>query len=369
MNAKAVLVGVVTVAVAVALIALIAIGGDSDDGPRGTSTGLPAVEGDRPPTDYRIVYRVTTQDSVGEEEHVVHRPFGAHVVNRDSAGAVTSERWSDLGRLVTRSQGARAVRIDTAIATSANDLRPDRFADRLAEAGKVTPADVASTVGGRACRRIAEADTVPVENGETLPVTIDRCVDATGLVLEERWTTPDDDVVLSKRARVLEIGDDVPAIRIPDAEPLPAEQGNGAVRKVADDERPPFAEAFALDVPDGFTFVGRYSVSAASPTSDVSAVPEAGTEVALYTDVWTRGPDVLLLDQGATEGAAPPFDRTTTIGTVPLGGIGDAELGVDLRSAEVRMARPDDGFLRLSGTIPLDDLLALASSSLHIVDG
>lgn len=367
MRVRAVLVGLATVAVVVAIIVAISVGGDSGSGGGGGSAQLPAVDGERPPTDYRIVYRLTTPDAVTEEELVVHRPFGAHVINRDGDGAVTAERWSSLGRLVTRSQGAEAVRIDTAVATSASDLRPERFAGPLIEAKKATRAATESSVGGRRCRTVTETSTVPSASGDTLPVTIDRCVDAVGLVLEERWTTQAGDVVLTKRARVLELGDDVPELDVPDAAPLSDAAGNGAVREVGADEPPPFAETFALEVPDDFTFVGRYAVVPARFSSGVPGGEVPPTDVALYTDVWRRGPDVVLLDQGATKGEPAPFNPNTRIGTVDLGPLGQGELGVDLRGGEVRLTRPDSGFVRLSGTIPLDELIALATSSLHVL--
>lgn len=367
MRARAVLVGLATVAVVVAIIVAIAVAGDSGSGGERSSGRLPAVEGRRPPTDYRIVYRVTTRDAITEEEHVVRRPFGAHVIHRDGEGRVTAERWSSLGRLVTRSQGAEAVRIDTAVATSASDLRPDRFIGPLIEANRATRAEDDSQVGGRTCRTITETDTVPNTSGDTLPVTVDRCVDALGLVLQERWTTQAGDVVLTKRARVLELGSDVPEIDIPDAAPLGDAQGNGAVREVDADEPPPFREVFTLDVPDDFTFVGRFAVVPARFASGMSGAEVPSTDVALYTDVWRRGPDVLLLDQGATKGESPPFDPNVRIGAVELGALGQGELGVDLRSGEVRLTRPDHGFVRVSGTIPLDELVRLAVTSLHVL--
>lgn len=368
MRAKAVLVGLATVAVVLALIVAIGVGGGSGSGAGAGGSGrLPAVEGRRPPTHYRIVYQVATEEAFTEEEHVVHRPFGAYVVNRDADGRVTAERWSSLGRLVTRSQGADAVRIDTAVAPSASDLRPERFADALVDAQKATRSEVESRIGGRACRTVAETDTVPNTSGDTLPVTIERCVDVLGLVLQERWTTQAGDVVLTKRARVLELGDDVPEIEVPDAERLADAQGNGAVREVDADEPPPFQEVFALDVPADFAFVGRYAVVPARFSSGVPGAEVPSTDIALYTDVWQRGPDVLLLDQGATKGESPPFDPQIRIGTVDLGSLGQGEIGVDLRSGEVRLTRPDDGFVRLSGTIPLDELVTLARSSLRVL--
>lgn len=363
MSRKPVLVAVAAVVVVAALVAF--IGRDSSDHHEARS--LPAVEGTTPPTDYRIVYRVTTPDSSSEEEHVVHRPFDAYVVQRTTDGEITAERWSELGSLTTRSQGADAVRISTAIAPAVSDLRPEQFQASLVDAGQLVLRDVPVDVNGRTCRLVSEAGEAktagggPVDAGDlgSVPVLVSRCVDAVGLVIEERWTTPDGERVLTKRAVELEVGAEVPDIHVPAADPLGDDQGNGAVREVAPDEAPPFLEQFELPEPEGFTFVGRYAVMPAR----LGLTPEdlaSGVAVALYTDVWRRGPDLLLLDQGATRGTAAPFDPRTRVGDAQVPALGTAELAMDLRSAEVRSTRPDDGFVRLSGTIPPAELLRLA---------
>jgi hypothetical protein len=252
---------------------------------------------------------------------------------------------------VTRSAGAPAVRLDTPIAPAADDLRPDLFDAHLAHAGRLLP-EGASEIGGRACRRTSETGVSPDA------VVTTRCIDAQGLVLEELWTQQGD-VVRSLRAVELELGQDVPDIDVPDAEPLGLELGNGAVTALDPDEQPPFAEAFRLSPPDAFTYVGRYAVV----PPRVGATAEAlAPGVALYTDVWRRGADLLILDQGATTSGPPPFDARSTSEAVELERLGAGELAVDLRIAEVRLTRPDGGFVRVAGTVTPDELLRLAGS-------
>lgn len=367
MKATPVLVGLAAVVTAIAIVW--AIGREPSEDSGMSAAGLPAVEGADPPESYRIVYKVTTPDSIGTEEHVVHRPFDARIVVRDADRVVTAERWSSIGVLVTRAQGADAVRIDTAVAPAAGDVRPERFNDKLVEAGKLELHGAPVDVGGRICRLATEAGTAATVgegaagsgDAQPLAVTVTRCVDAQGLVLEERWDTLGGERVLTKRAEALELGDDVPRIEVPDAAALPDERGNGAVRKVARDQSPPFAEAFSVPDPQGFTFVGRFAITPARLSRGREVIP-AGADVALYTDVWQRGPDLLLFDQGATKGSATPFAAGTRIGTVEIGGFGSAELAVDVRSAEIRIRRPGGGFVRLSGTLPLDDLIRISST-------
>jgi hypothetical protein len=344
---------------------VLAMSGDDDP------SGLPEIDGTTVPTAYRILYEVVTPEGQSTEEHVVHRPFGARVTTRNGSGDVTSERWSDRGKLITRSQGADAVSITTAVAPSASDLRPELYTERLIEDGRLVDGED-SEVGGRRCHRVGEASTVATDSGEepdpstnpgpgSIPVTIERCIDAVGLVLEERWTTAGGQRVITKRAAELDVGDDVRAIELPDADPLPDDQGNGAIDEVDADQRPPFTEAFELPAPDGFEFVGRYAVVPPQLRSTTSGLP-ADVDTALYTDVWRRGPDLLLLDQGASTSGRLPFDDRTELGPIELAGLGAATLAADLRSAEVRLTRPDGGFVRLSGTVPIDELLELADT-------
>jgi hypothetical protein len=354
----------VLAAVLLALGAVIvsSLGGDGD-----SNGALPAVAKGAP-IDYRLVYEVTTPDGTTTEEHIVHRPFGAEVVTRDSKGTVTSERWSALGELVTRSQGAKAVALDTAIATSASDSRPDLFVDPLTKVKRATPSG-SGQVGGRPCTKSLEPDTVATQGGAetsggqagTLPVRVTRCSDAQGLVLEERWVSAGGTTLLTKRAVELQLGDKVPAIEIPKADPLPAAQGNGSVKKVARDAKIPFLETFHLATPKGFTFVGRYAVVPARLSQSGGQVP-ADPGIALYTDVWRRGPDVLLLDQGATKSGTPPFVARSKLGPLEVPGVGAADLAVDLRIAEVRFTRPDGGFARLAGTVDPKALVAIADT-------
>jgi hypothetical protein len=84
--------------------------------------------------------------------------------------------------------------------------------------------------------------------------------------------------------------------------------------------------------------------------------------VALYTDVWQRGPDLLLLDQGAQDTGAPPFDASTKVGSTSVPNVGAADLALDDHLAEVRFTRPDGGFARLAGTLPPQELVQLAAT-------
>lgn len=341
---------------------LVTVGGcDTGSAPE----GLPAV-GDGAAIDYRLVYRVTTPEDATSEEHNVHRPFDAHVVLRDADGEITSERWSTLGSVVTRDAGGPAVELSVAAAPALGDSRLDRLGPELVTAGHATEGG-RRTVGNRACTEYTQQSvvgTVPdgtdpgLEEAKPLPAVVTRCVDAQGIVLEERWRTPGGETLLTKRAVELSL-DDVD-LEVPDGEALTAEEGNGSFRQVDDAAAPPFAEQFSLTPADEFTRVGRFAV--VPPRLRRTTAATTGAQLELYTDVWVRGADVVLLDQGAGTAGATPFDAATAWRPVTVEPFGELVLGGDTRTAEVRLPRAAGGFVRLVGTVPIDELLRLAAT-------
>jgi hypothetical protein len=350
-----------------ALLAVVVVAACSgDDG--GPGTLLPPAAGHDPAVTYRIVYRVTTPDGSATEERQVRRPFDAHVILRDGGGTVTAERWSSLGALVTRTPGSDVAGLSVAVAPALSDLRIDRFGTELTAAQRLTKGR-SSTVGGRACTYYAEEGTaaaLPTDAqpglGEAKPIytVIDRCVDAQDIVLEERWSSPGGERLLTKRATSLELGDDAELdLDAPRAEPMTAAQGNGAFQTIDPDTPPPFAERFTLPAPDGFRSLGRFAVV---PPRLGSKAAVGDAQLAFYSDVWTRGADLLLLDQGAGTNGATPFDDALVWRPLTLPELGPAELAGTPRMAEVRLHRPDGGFVRLAGTVPVDELIELAGT-------
>lgn len=337
-----------------------------DDGTAATT--LPPVASDRPAQVYRIVYQVTTPDAATTEELQVRRPFDARVIQRDADGEVSAQRWSTLGAIVTQSRGAEVAGLSVAAATALGDSRLDRVADELIAAGRLTKGAPAA-VGGRSCTYFGERTTAAalpsgadpsLTEAERINTVVDRCVDAQGIVLEERWSSPGGERLLTKRATTLQVGGDAELdLDPPDAEPMAAEQGNGSFRPLDQGAVVPFAERFSLPDPEGFRFEGRYLV--VPPRVGVPDTPsEVGLELA--TDVWVRGADVVLFDQGRGTGGATPFDDRLVWRPITLPELGPAELAGDIRGAEVRLRRPDGGFVRLAGTVPVDELVALAAT-------
>jgi hypothetical protein len=291
-------------------------GGDDVDEPGGP---------DGPVRSYRIVYEV---EGGGEEIVTVRRPFLGRV--ELEGGAV---RVSDAGVLATRSGGAEWARIEVPIALAVGDLRGD-----LVDVPEDAPQ---RTLAGRTCRVVDEL-----------------CIDDAGLVLaDERRTAVSVDVDDEPADDLF----DVPA----DAITLSFDAGGGAVEEIAVDGQPGFVETWTLStVPAGFDHVARYAVAPPPLGAPVESTGMPRTaDVALVTDVWVRGADVLLLDQGATVGGAPPpWSAARGEMDVELGELGRGTAVTDPRMNEVRATRPDDGFVRVAGTLPVRELVRIARS-------
>lgn len=320
---------------------------------------LPSSVSATPSTRFTITYRVTAGDSTTTEVLSVHRPFASRLVVHEgdtTKGRVLSQRASDLGVLATTSGGEWG-RLVVPPALASGDIRPD--AVLAAAVGSKVMRDVGpSSVAGRKCHAYVAGTTVSGGTLEQLSGNerAEVCIDASGLVLQERWTI-DGKVVRTRRAVALSF--DSADFTVPDGSVLP---GSGLVNKLADDAPIPFPIMVTIGTfPSGFTHVGRYAVVPPdlTPTRDADA-PKT-TKVATVTDVWTRGADVLLLDQGAASGV-DPFVPSAVAAPLDLPGFASSRLVLDLRATEIRIRLDDGGFVRLSGTISPEELVAIAGS-------
>lgn len=312
---------------------------------QGDASTLPPV-GDEPAAAYRVVYEVRADGATTEEERTVVRPFDADVVVRDADGRVLSERASRAGLLATRSQGSDWVVLEIPFAPATSDTR----LDLLGADARDTEVMGDDAVGGRRCER--HLTRYP---GQAV-AEVERCVDTAGIVLREVWRADDGETIQTMTAVELET-DDVAVGPTPTGTALSPSEGGGTVEPVGADEPVPFAQTFALDPGDGWEFVGRHLVvpPVLDATSDGAPVVP---DTALVSDVWRRGPSLLVLDQGATQGGPPPFEPQTGTPIETVAGVG--RLLVDDRLAAVNVLLDDFGFVRLSGTLSPDELRALA---------
>lgn len=319
------------------------------------------------PLSYVIEYDI---ERYGDEVHrsrdriEVRRPFEGRV--EDAApGSQPKPRLSRLGTLViSTGDGPRSLVSPPAPATGDLRLKPV-LSDAVA--GGFLEVRERRRVLQRECQVYRAGSSVSA--GELVPVGSkpgehsDFCVDAEGLLLEEVWIK--DGRPLQRRiAAELKTGVDLPDERfeLEGEVQVPFEEGNGFLRRI--DPASGFeGTIYRLDeVPDGFTYLGRYVISPPRLNPFQNPLDEEAPKAQVsMVDIWESGPDSLTLTQtiAAEISAVPQNSPTAKPLELPFG---VAASVLDLRSNEVRVALPEDRFIRIGGTLSRQDLVELASA-------
>lgn len=379
--------GLVLVGVGTAVLLMTGMVGGGDDGEVDTLEREGSVELreersfaiDDEPDGYRIVYRVSEQGlSPSTEVVTVSRPFDSETTSY--AGELGSEathtvRQTTFGRLALvdppadgDGQGERTV-FAVGPVTASPDLR---LAPVLADALEHRQVEVREQreVAGRRCRVHRFGTSVLggtiVPPGDPAREYADACFDQAGLLLEEWWVVDGEPirhrlaVEVDRRHRRGIVGD-----LASQAPTIPAAQGGGSIRRMAPHSAPP-GRFFVTDaVPAGFERLGRFSVI--PPQGDVFANPEEREQIIASTaDVWRRGIDLLVVDQGSTLGNVTPFELDPDGIEVELGLLGRGEALLSLGGNEVRAVLDNGDFVRVYGTLPIADLVEVASSLVEV---
>ena len=311
----------------------------------------------QPATSYRVVYR---SETFGEEtverrqELVVRRPFEARLETH-RGGRDRSTTINAFGRL-KNDEAVFAV----APGPAPLDVRPDTFTRAASREGLLEAREV-RRVAGRSCRvlRTRGPETGPLEAvDEDAETYSERCFDRRGILLEE--VSVSDGEVRSRRLAT-EVSEDP---RIEDdtfetGDPtIPVDKGGGSVQRLAEGSKPPGDFFEARRDPTGLEHHGRYAVI--PPQTGFDDPVERNKVVAFTSDVWTDGVDVVVVEQGATLGGAPPFQEAEGGVDVELGEAGSGQLVFNPVGAEVRALLGGGSFLRVFGTVPPDDLARVA---------
>ena len=294
--------------VVVALFGLIAVASfvlrprtDPRDGSTVVTSGSVKI-GQRVPERYRIVYRTQDFETGSPDrrrELLVHRPFESR----------TDDAVNAFGR-----SGVGPSSFYVPPGPPSGDLRPDAVLADAVRDGYAQKREL-RRVAGRLCRvfRVGSESTAGslplVADGEQ---PTDVCVDEAGLVLEE--VAYDGDEMTRRRvAETVREGargaNDAFAVERPDADPRTV----GSVQELESDSRLPGGTFWELkDRPKGFESRGRYAVVPAGQPgfSDPTA---RSSVISFVSEVWTDGPDVFVLEQGATQGALPFADDPDAI--------------------------------------------------------
>ena len=339
---------------ALALLAACSGGGDDEAIDRDEAPPVEAVELGDPLVAYEITYDVEERDGDDvvrrEATRLVERPFRS----RFESGELL--RVADFGYFGEREPGDETEVLTAVPVPAPGDVRADLL--DLDDGGEVR------RIAGRPCQVHtfgAQLLLGIVAEGEDT----EACIDADGLVLEEvvrdedgivsRWVasrvdadpaTTDDDFVLDG---VVARG---------------AAEGGGSLREVEPTSRSVGQFFEPAEVPTGFVHRGRYAVVPPQEANPDDENTRAHV-IAGVVDVWVRGIDVLVLEQGGTLGRVPPFGghpNGTPEDALSAQYRGVAETIPGAHANEVRVLLPPGRYVKVVGTLPLADLVELVAA-------
>jgi hypothetical protein len=296
----------------------------------------------REPRTYRVVYDLGRDTT---EELRVHRPFDARLQTRVH-GRVVGDRASSLTSLATMSEGTGWLGFAIAPVVASGDLRFDGVL-RDAIAAKRVEVGERRTVAGRRCQVLRAGSSVRagllVARTPGSPTFADICVDGDGLLLEETWTVNGKVVehrVATKVETDLALGDD--AFHPDDVRVVGPSEGGSVARRV-DPESGPRGEYLELRrAPRGYRYRGRWAIASTQNTQDPRVNGDRSPRTTSVVDLWVRGADFFVVEQGASLDPLPDLQ------------------GDDLRGTEIRLDPADGGFARVYGTVPRGVLQAVA---------
>lgn len=327
--------------VALALVAVVASGmvfvvtrSDEEVDPRAGSERLDGVEPglfevSDPPRTYRVDYRV---EGFGGASYVatadrlyVRRPFESRLESYEGPvvdGSPSSVQVSAFGSMLVQGASSGRVVVAAPPAPGISDVRlvsslPEALEDGRFELGE------RRRVIGRECQVLRTA--VSLSSGDLEPPSsaseyADTCIDADGIVLEE--VLFDAGEPLLRRVAVdvavdVDLQDDLFETGEPS---LPTREGGGFFAELVPGSRAPGTFYEVVAAPDGYDHGGRFAVvpTQAELFSDDT---RQGERVTFVSDVYVKGSQLIVLDQGGTLGGVDPFGNVRGVDVeVPVEG-------------------------------------------------
>ena len=329
------------------------------------------------PDSYRIVYRV--EDAGAEVAYrtdvvSVRRPWESRLESlrgRPPGDEELSIQVSTFAQRYTESKDADdPVVLELGPLLPASDVRLAGVLGPAVEAGRIERREVRE-VAGRRCQVYRAADYLSASSlrPPTPEAYADSCVDEDGLVLEEVLF----DATRAIARRVAESVDESVSLEdslFPTGTPnVVASKGGGSVRRLAEGSTPPGPFFVADRVPEGFTSTGRYSVVPPQAENFGDDLSRQGFRRAGVADVYVRGADVLVIEQGATLQGAAPFEADPENPTVDLGPFGTGEIRFSALGNVVRAARGGGRYVSALGTLPPAELADVLRSLREVPGG
>lgn len=370
----ALLVAVLAVLATLATIGALAVrGGGDDQAPQGQVVDSdPAFKIGSRATPYRIVYRLDdlsdrkiapTTDQVW-----VRQPFESRLETSSGegdGGELQSVQIAAIDRLRLGTLDEPLI-IARVPGLAVSDLRVSPMLDDAVAAGLIERREQ-RVVAGRRCQVVRSGTLLGA--GPLVPITdrehADSCIDAEGLMLEETLYS-DGKPTLHRLA--IEV-DTSPALAADlfdvGAIVIPVDKGAGSSLPVDPDVGAlgPFWVLSADDLPGGFERVGRFSII--PPQPDRFATPGNPAIVAGTADVFVSDADMIVLYQGGTAGGVVAFPPTPHAASVDGDALGRGEAVLSALANELHFPQPHGKFVHVIGTLPIDDLVALAR---HLVE-
>jgi len=366
--------------------ALIVRGGSGNSGVDDVSLKSEVVKDPTPnftvtsvPSAYSIEYRVDSYDSSGKvstdtEQFQFQRPFDAAVEGKAGAPPGTTQQWksvSNLGLYSDTSSGSDPQVYRVLPQTALADLRLDSTLGDLVKEGIFTPREQRRVLG-RECQVYRTG--APLETFSLAKATAtdyaDACIDASGHLLEEVSVVSGK---LGGRMLATSVNDHptATASTFKITGPPSSLADGGAELTSIDLDKAPVVHYWSMPTPAGYQHTGRYRLrqeqsqsSNSTETPATTAAPAPAKILETYVDVYTKGNDVLVVQQGAkdAEQAADASDPTKQ--TAPLGSLGTVELRTGLTGTQLvaHPTTPAGSFLHVSGSAPLAQLKQAAAT-------
>lgn len=324
------------------------------------------------PLTYRAVVRVENRAGgrlvLNTERVWFRRPFESRIETYKGfpGDERSSLRQSVFGTFANASSGSdQPLRIAAPPSIASGDVRFDPVIEEAIEESVIERREV-RRVYGRLCQvyraggPVSAGDLKTYEEGAS--AYADVCLDENGIVLEEYWV--EDGELLRRRAITeLEIGVDIPDSMFDITIEGSKSVSPGSIKKVPDDPSKSRVPLWLLpETPEGFERRGRFTV-----TLSDQAIPQLSGELGFSaaptsaSDVYVRGPDILVIDQDPSLTAVATQESRPMI-EVDLGELGKGTLVVDARMSEVRGLTAEGSLVRLFGTLPPSELVELARS-------
>jgi hypothetical protein len=324
------------------------------------------------PSAYSVTYSVTTHGAATTTERLwVRRPFDSvDITYTDPAPGATASLVTvyRLGVQVLKAVDAQGGLLHIPAAAAPADVRADLVVPAALRAHKLKLVGH-SRVLGRSCQVFRSATPLragPLPTLRSTSTYADTCIDASGIVVRETQVSGGHRV-FERRAIQVATGDSAVATAqfAMTGTPTPYDAGGGAFTPLTLSSRPPGGSWAIQQSPSGFTHLGRFAVVPPQPQlfgqggNGYGSMGLPGGLVTEMDDVYIRGADVVVLQQGSTLNGAI-FTAPANGASVDLDRLGDGQLLIAANGTTVA-AEPGNRktFVRLSGTLPPDQLVAM----------